>query len=420
MWRITGSAWSIWVPHAYRLFEDTHMLDLVSGGLFWMLLPLAALSGWYVAGRQNEPDRRSESFQFSPDYFRGLNYLLNEQPDKAIEVFIKMLDVESETVETHLALGNLFRRRGEVDRAIRIHQNLVARENLDKEERALALLELGLDYMRSGLLDRAESLFQELLSLKMYELRALQQLADIYQQEQDWEKAIDTNRQLERQSGQDLSQSIAHMYLEQAEELIELGNFQAVEQRIAQALEADPKCVRASLMQAGIAKTDNRLEDAIAAYQRVEAQDPEYLQEMLSQLLECYRGLSRFDEFQAYLDTVVTRHAGISPVLLRAELAKESGDLEQAVSYIGEELRRRPSLRGLDRLVEYSMLDKDSQADSARAPLRLLREFTTELMDKRPVYSCTECGFAGKSLHWQCPGCQTWNTVKPIHGIEGE
>ena len=163
---------------------------LLSTGLFWFLLPAAAASGWFVAKRAVDPRRDDKrDAKLSPNYLRGLNYLLNEQPDKAIEVFIEMLDVESETVETHLALGNLFRRRGEVDRAIRIHQNLIARSNLNEDQRALAVLELAMDYMRSGLLDRAESLFRELLDLGTYELQALQHLIDIYQQEQDWDQA---------------------------------------------------------------------------------------------------------------------------------------------------------------------------------------------------------------------------------------
>ena len=129
--------------------------------LLWLLLPVAALSGWWVASRRSlarSYGRRATDF--SSDYFEGLNYLLNEQPDKAIEVFIRMVEVDSETVDTHFALGNLFRRRGEVDRAIRIHQNLIARPTLSREQRTQALFELGADYMRAGVFDRAESLKQ--------------------------------------------------------------------------------------------------------------------------------------------------------------------------------------------------------------------------------------------------------------------
>ena len=146
----------------------------------FLLLPIAAISGWLI-GRQNKPSIQLGSTSEIPiDYIKGLNYLLNEQPDKAIDVFIQMLDVNSETVETHLALGSLFRRRGEVDRAIRIHQNLIARPTLTAEQRMQALNELGQDYMRAGLLDRAEALFNELIESGPHTINALHQLMDIY------------------------------------------------------------------------------------------------------------------------------------------------------------------------------------------------------------------------------------------------
>ena len=163
--------------------------------LIWLLLPLAAASGWYLASRGGA-HRRGEPPTLSKDYFKGLNYLLNEQPDKAIDVFIAMLEVESDTIETQLALGNLFRRRGEVDRAIRIHQNLITHSALGDEQRSLAALELGMDYMRSGLFDRAERLFKSLLDSGTHTKKALSQLLDIYQQEQDWDKAIACAREI--------------------------------------------------------------------------------------------------------------------------------------------------------------------------------------------------------------------------------
>ncbi|RKZ57943.1 MAG: lipopolysaccharide assembly protein LapB, partial [Candidatus Parabeggiatoa sp. nov. 3] len=126
--------------------------------LLWLLLPVAAASGWLVARFQRRP--QVTHFSWSPDYFKGLNYLLNEEPDKAIDVFIKLIEVDSDTVETHLALGILFRRRGEVNRAIRIHQNIIKRPTLHPQQRSLALFELGQDYRHAGLLDRAEQLFQ--------------------------------------------------------------------------------------------------------------------------------------------------------------------------------------------------------------------------------------------------------------------
>jgi len=393
------------------------LLEAFGPGLLWFLLPVAAASGWLIAKREQQGQAGSGAKKLSRDYFRGIDYVLNEQPDRAIEVFINMLDVDSETVETHLALGNLFRRRGEVDRAIRIHQNLIARPNLVKEQRGLAVLELGKDYMGSGLLDRAESLFRELLELGMYKSEALQYLVNIYQQEQDWEKAVEVTRELSSETGVNTSSSIAHFYSEQADTQVGQGNLRQAAALVKEALKVDPSCVRASLAAGQIAMTEGRFEEAILAFRRVEQQDGDFLPEAIHPLVACYREVGRLDELVAYLHKVADNHAGITPVLVLAELAAERGDLDQAIKYIDTELRQRPSVRGLDRMVEYSL----AQArDEGRDNLVVLREFTSELLADSSVYQCRDCGFTGKSLHWQCPSCKNWNSVKPIHGIAGE
>src|SRR3972149_1945846 len=191
-------------------------MSFSAADLLWLLLPLAAASGWFVA-RLEQKRRVQKSLDLPSAYFTGLNFLLNEQPDKAIEVFIRVLEVNSDTVETHLALGNLFRRRGEVERAIRIHQNLIARPTLDKEQRSHALMELGQDYFKAGLFDRAENLFLELAEIQAHSEQALKLLLHIYQQEKEWEKAIDVTRKLAPITGKIMDENIAHFYCELAD-----------------------------------------------------------------------------------------------------------------------------------------------------------------------------------------------------------
>src|SRR6476469_7136107 len=158
---------------------------------FCLLLALAALAGaWYLGYQSKQKKHESEKLTLPRDYLVGLNFLLNEEPDKAVDIFIKMLEVDSNTVETHLAVGKLFRKRGEVDRAIRIHQNLIARPQLEKVYREQSLYELGKDYLSAGMLDRAERIFQDLINSKNYTAHALSTLLDIYQQEKDWENAV--------------------------------------------------------------------------------------------------------------------------------------------------------------------------------------------------------------------------------------
>jgi len=238
------------------------------------LLPLAALSGWYLGRRDALNKVTAQSpHGTSGEYIRGLNYLLEDRPDKAIEIFIKALEVESETVETHLALGNLFRRRGEVDRAIRIHQNVVAKPALEFGQRTTALLELGLDYMRSGLLDRAESLFKELLETGAHQRQAVGHLIDIYQQERDWDKALDFTVRLEHLAHLNLGERRAHFLCEQAQALVKLGAVEDGSDKLRAALKADPKCVRAALMQDNLAMIESAYEAAIGHLRKIEMQN---------------------------------------------------------------------------------------------------------------------------------------------------
>ena len=195
----------------------------------WLLLPVAFLIGWYIGNSSKIKSKVSKNI--SLEYFKGLNFVLNEQPDKAIEVFIKMVEVDNDTVDTHLALSNLFRRRGEVDRAIRIHQNLIARTTLSETERAHALLELGMDYMRSGLLDRAEKLFLELLDIGFYLKEAHFNLLEIYQQEKDWENAIVIAKKYETISKVSLSSTIAQFFCELADDELRKGQVKKLKKK---------------------------------------------------------------------------------------------------------------------------------------------------------------------------------------------
>ncbi len=387
-------------------------------GIVVCLLPVAALSGWYLGRREaNAATPVGAKSAMSPDYFRGLNYLLEDRPDKAIEVFIKVLEVESETVETHLALGNLFRRRGEVDRAIRIHQNLVARPSLEFEQRTTALLELGLDYMRSGLLDRAESLFKELLDTGAHQRQAIDHLVDIYQQERDWDKALEYTQRFEKLANRSLVERRAHFLCEQAQTMIEQGDVEDASDKLRQALEVDPNCVRTTLMQADLAMTAGAYAAAIRHLRRVEYQDPAFIPEAIEPLVESYRAVQRVPELLEYLDHLCEKSADIMPVLIMTEIMNEQGDTETARARLIRELHKRPSVRGIDRLVDYSLVGASSDV---RAHLTLLKEFTLGLLEKKSSYVCGNCGFNGRTLHWQCPSCKFWNSVKPVHGVDGE
>ncbi len=385
--------------------------------LLWLLLPVAAAIGWITASqRKVKSGRRAESMLGS-EYIKGLNYLLNEQQDKAIDVFIRMLEVNSDTVETHLALGNLFRKRGEVDRAIRIHQNLVARTNLSDEQRHDALLELGQDYMKAGLFDRAESLFRELIEANVHVTSALPLLLDIYQQEKDWENAIAIAAQMAYVGGQPARGVIAQFYCELAENARARGNTEEALRLLGKGGEYDPRSARTSLVRGNIAFQQDDFSTALSAYEQVVERDIDLLPEILDEIRVCHTELGSLPSLIPFLQRAVNQFGGITPVLALAEIiGRERGDRE-AAEFIAGELLRRPSVRGLSRFIDLSL---SGSAGSEHEKLSILKNITDQLLENKPVYQCSNCGFNGKSLHWQCPGCKQWNSIRPIHGVDGE
>jgi lipopolysaccharide biosynthesis regulator YciM len=385
--------------------------------LLFFLLPVAAFSGWMLGRRGGERTSGARVSELSTNYFRGLNYLLNEQQDKAIEVFLKLAEINRDTVETHLALGNLFRRRGEVDRAIRVHQHLIARPNLSQDEKTVALLELGEDYMRAGLLDRAETLFTDLVAMDALAPSALKHLISIYQHERDWDKAIEHARRLEKATGESQAATVAQFYCELAELARAQGAREDARARVADAFAAEPSCVRASMIEGHIESAAGHLDTAIRAFERVAELDIDYVPEILSPLLDCYARAQRMQRAEEFLLDITERYHGVSPVLALAKLyATTRGELA-AVEFLNRILRQRPSVRALMALIDVNL---NTASGDARENFLILRDLTRKLVEGKAMYRCNTCGFGAKAHHWQCPSCKTWGSVRPIHGVVGE
>lgn len=385
--------------------------------VLFVLLPIAALSGWWIGRRSPSNPIPQNHAALSSDYFKGLNFLLNEEPDKAIDVFVKMLEVDSETVETHLALGNLFRRRGEGDRAIRIHQNLIARPTLNKEQRALALFELGQDYLSAGLLGRAETLFLELLEQGSFRGESMEKLLDIYQQERDWQKATEIAQRLEKFSGANMGELMAQFYCEQGDDFKAKGDFKTALRMAKKALASDRQSARACLLQADIEKITGHCKAAVKTLKQIEKMDVRYLPEIVEPLLECYQHLGKPHEAERYLSYLLDEHGGITPLLALVELMRQREGERAASNRIVSFLRKRPSVRGLDRLIELHLVGSDGVA---RENLMILKELTRRLLEDKAAYRCKNCGFKAKVLRWSCPGCKQWGSIHPVHGVVGE
>ncbi|MGQ3891391.1 lipopolysaccharide assembly protein LapB [Legionella sp. CNM-4043-24] len=386
--------------------------------LWPLLLPAAAWSGWWVARRNYAGKNIKQDNRLSREYVVGLNYLLNEQADKAVDIFIKLLDVDSETVETHLALGSLFRRRGEVDRAIRIHQNLIARPQLSLIDRKEALMALGQDYMSAGVFDRAERIFLEVVELGgSRDTRSLYGLLAIYQQEKAWEKALDVIKKIEVSSGQSMHTQAAHYYCEIAESAMKANAFDKAQNATRQALTIDRDSVRASLMQASLDIMQGRYKQAIRALRRVPQQDPEFISEIIDPLLACHREIDQMDECVSFLQQTLEEHPRASTIFAIADYFKREKSMDVAVDFVSEKLGTYPSIRGINRLIFWHL---ETAQGKVRNKLEMLYHITSKFLDNKPVYRCGHCGFGGKHLHWHCPSCKQWGRMKPVHGLEGD
>lgn len=388
---------------------------MVELGLF-LLLPVAMYFGWWFARTLEKRSISKRRQLFSNQYFQGLNYLLNEQPDKAIQVFLELAEVNKDTVETHMALGSLFRSRGEVDRAIRFHQNIIAKPGLESEQRTQALLELGEDYMRAGLLDRAERLFSELIETGAHTPSALRSLLDIYQQEKDWKKALEQAQRLEQVSGEHMGEIMSQFCCEMAETALAENDTEGARRQLRQARRHDPRCIRARFILARIASTEGDNGGAADLFEEIAELDPDYIPEVLEPYLEATEKAGDPARGRAKLNEWAENYNGISLVLkLTDSLAEEKGGAV-AGQYLVETLTSKPSVRGLDYLIDLKAdgyLDRESSDD-------ILKAVAARLMSRQPNYRCHHCGFGGQTHHWQCPGCRNWSTTKKIHGVLGE
>lgn len=386
--------------------------------LLWLLLPIASASGW-VMGKKHalKPSSANQKKGLNYEYLVGLNYVINEQPDRAVDVFIKMLDVDGDTVATHLALGSLFRRRGEVDRAIRIHQNIIARPQLEKEQRVLALTELGKDYLKAGVLDRAERVFLELVSLGEELQSSLEYLLNIYQQQKDWQQCIHIAQKIGTLTRVQMNGNIAQYYCEMAETQIEQVSQDQALHFLKRALTIDRQCVRASLLQARIFISKEDYKNVIRSLERVVKQNPDFICEIIEPLNSAYTSLGKSTKYISYLRVLLQEFPRTSIVLALSDYIVKSEGERAGIDFVAEQISRIPSLKGLQRLIN---LYVDNSAGDAKIKLTMLHNLVGQLLADKPIYLCTQCGFSAHDLYWHCPGCRNWNSIQPIHGIEGD
>jgi lipopolysaccharide biosynthesis regulator YciM len=377
--------------------------------LWWLLgIPVFFGLGW-LAARVDIRQVVSESRALPRGYFKGLNFLLNEQPDKAIDAFIEIVKFDPETADLHFALGNLFRRRGEIERAIRVHQNLLSRPDLPQEQQLQAQYELGMDYLKAGLLDRAEETFNKLLD-SSYGVQARRSLLEIFQREKEWERAIESARGLQESGAGARQKEIAQFYCELAQDaLVHMHPDDALE-LLDKSLQADRKNVRAIMLtgDAQLAKGDT--EAALVTWRRVEQQSVPHVALVARRLMDGYTAVGRPQEGVNLLRSYLAEASSIDLLEVVFKAVVELDGVEAAKQLVLEELRRNPTLLGLDKLLEARIMDAPPEIITE---LTMVKNLVSGYTAKLARYQCSHCGFKARQYYWQCPGCSKWETVPP-------
>lgn len=385
--------------------ESTFLL----AGLFLLL----AAAGWAL-GRFGERDEEETAPPLNIDYLKGLNFLLNEQTDQALEHFLAMVRVDDKTIETHFALGSLFRRRGEVDRAIRIHQNIIARPDLASEQRDQALYSLAKDYLHAGLLDRAEKLFARLGQGSRYQVQALEALCGIYEQEKDWQKAIDAGQQLESLGGRSLALQIAHYYCELAEAAAAKGDYAEARQFVKKAQAGRPRTMRGALVRAHIARESDDTRTALRLYHRIIDEHTYLIAEALPEIVATYEQEGSLDGLDKALQRMLKADPEMSALVAYTAIINDIGGIPIIDQCVEQYMLEEPTLA---EFVDVHQLAGASD-EAHDAALAKVRSALSKLASSTPRYQCQECGFSSQRLLWQCPSCRNWETQRPASRVQ--
>ena len=390
---------------------------LIEFEYWWLLvLPLFFTLGWITA-RVDIKQLLSESTTLPAAYFKGLNFLIGDKHDKAVEAFSEALQANSDSLELHFALGSLFRRTGETNRAINLHVNLLDKKELTEPQRNAVKAELAQDYLKAGLFDRAEELFKGLEDQR-YKQPALNALLEIYVREREWAQAITTATELERLSGVPFRVEIAQYYCELAMNFIITQNADAARSQLALALDANKNCIRANVLLGDIEAIAGQHQTAISYWKQIEFQQPEYLGLVAGKMLKSYRAANLLKVGLAQLNTYIETYklSSLMSVLYEATLIEEGAI--SAAKLARNELIRQPSLTTLDQLLQARAMADDLNNQD----VQLMQQTVRNAIGNRAAYHCNQCGFRAKQYHWQCPACNAWESLpaEPSEAISRE
>lgn len=378
------------------------------------LLVLALALG-YLLGRRERKRLRQDLGLGVEDYIQGLNHLLNERHDLAIDTFVERMAVDGNTIDTHLALGALVRRRGETDKAIRVHQNLLARPALSPRQRQQCEFELARDYLAAGLLDRAENLLLELSGKNSAdEQLARELLLEIYQREKDWIKAVDVGRGLARQNRK-LRPQVAQFECELAQQMIDNEDLRSARRTLSSAARMDSQCARVPLLTAHIDMSERRYKDACRALRKACELDHGLFVPSLDLFEQACRELGQDKQYLSFLREGLESSCDKTAIDRLASEIERSDGIDAAIEFRCSELEQKPSLASCVNLLE--ALEKQQQV-LQQHQLQPVLALARSLLARQSVYRCSQCGFGSSTLMWQCPSCRQWSAMKPAGPLD--
>ncbi len=386
-------------------------------GLIWLFLFLALAIGWVLGLLSKSKSEASVLKYEAPKEFKHrLQLLFDSYNDESLDQFIQSLEVSPETVAIHISIGKHFRTQGEVEKAILIHQNLMAHPELSEQASAPVIYELSKDYKVAGLFDRAESLLKQLSGIREYQLKSRKLLLEIYEQEKEWQNAIDTGLQMELRKHPELSLKVAYYCCELAQEQLSTNDVLAARQQLKKALSVNKYCIKAYMMLAELDMGQGDYRQAIVQLKRVAEYSPENISLILPLLLSCTQATDSYERYRDYLQLLLHETGQVNILLAIVESLRCEGRDAEALTYLKDRTVNAPSLTALYELLSHREPDDELSLDVISVITRVIEKMSQE----RVAYQCGQCGFSGSSLHWQCPSCKTWQSVKPCVEYESD
>lgn len=386
--------------------------------LAFLLLPIAAAYGWYMGRNSIKQNDQSVKEALSKKFSTGINYLLSNQQDKAIDFLIEALKVDDDTVEAHFAMANLFRRRGELDRALRVHEHLVHQKHLPSKEKQKAVFELGKDFLSAGLYDRAEDMFMRLIKTRVYGLKSLTYLFQIYQSTSDWQEGLAMEKLVVKHNDKKLLHILANFYCELATKALSQDKYIEVVELLEKALNFDPQSCRTNWLLAKVYENQEQYNEACRCYNEIYQQDSEFFPDVIGNMHQCYLKLDAEKEFYQFLRKAYDETGATSVLIKYVTHIEQKHGNKKAQDYMVTALNRRPTIRGFKHFVK--LQNNSENANGNTESIEMIKGLITSYLKIKPRYSCRTCGFNSSTHYWSCPSCHGWEQLKPVRGLEGE